>query len=478
MAGRLNLSLADEGEHGRPTPGEREPIERLRAALADEYEVQSEIGAGGMGRVYLARDRRHGRLVAIKVLHSEVATALGRERFRREIAIAASLVHPNILPLYDSGSTGGLFYYVMPYVEGESLRSRLEREGRLLVDDAVRITTDVAAALDHAHGRGIVHRDIKPENILLVAGRALLADFGLAMTTTDRRRSTLAGHVVGTPAYMSPEQGAPGSQMDRRSDIYALACVVYEMLAGEPPFVAATAQAVLIRHAVDPVPPLGIARRGIPAELELAVRRALAKSPSDRPAEAGLFAQSLAVAAAPGTQPPRRASSLWRALPLAGLLLAAALPYALERSPAAGGVRATTAAARWRLSVERFVNRTGDPVLEYFGLIAGDWLVAGLAASGVAEVAALSASGPPAPVARGRPTGPSRAGAFRPHMLVSGSYYRAGAQVAVQAMLVEVLTGRVIFAAEPVYVDPNDPLRGLERLRDQLVSRLSSPHLR
>src|SRR5262249_45334106 len=182
-----------------------DPIERVRAALAHEYEVEAVIGHGGMGRVYLARDIRHDRLVAIKVLHPEIASALGPERFLREITIAASFAHPNILPLYDSGSAGGVLYYVMPYVEGESLRAKLLREGQLRLDEAIRIAGDVAAALDFAHGRGVVHRDVKPENILLTSGQAMLADFGLAMTVDDGpRRRTLSGFVIGTPPYMSP----------------------------------------------------------------------------------------------------------------------------------------------------------------------------------------------------------------------------------------------------------------------------------
>src|SRR5262245_55916244 len=253
MQAKRHLALA-----GESTP---QSIDVVRAALADRYAVEAAIGHGGMGRVYLARDHRHHRPVAIKVLHPEIAHALGPDRFPREVAIAASLVHPNVIPLHDSGSAGGMLYYVMPYVEGESLRARLIREGQLRIEDAVRIAGDVAAALDYAHARGIVHRDVKPENILLASGSALLADFGLAMTTGDQHR-TLSGYVVGTPAYMSPEQGAPGGHVDGRSDVYALACVVYEMLAGETPFAGATDRAILARHAVDPVPPLRTVRPG------------------------------------------------------------------------------------------------------------------------------------------------------------------------------------------------------------------------
>jgi serine/threonine protein kinase len=460
MIARGHLALAED------------PIERVRTALAPVHEVRAEIGAGGMGRVYLAGDRRHGRLVAIKVLHPEIATALGRDRFQREIAIAASLVHPNILPVYDSGSVEGLLYYVMPYVEGESLRTRLEREGRLRLDDVIRITRDVAAGLDHAHGHGIVHRDIKPENILMVSGRAVLADFGLAMTASDPRRRTLSGHVVGTPAYMSPEQGAPGGQVDRRSDVYALACVVYEMLAGEPPFSAATAQAVLIRHAVDPVPPLARMRRAVPAALERALFQALAKSPSDRPSEAGLFAESLAAAgSAPVAGSSRLPASLRRALPMAGLLLVAVLPYALER-PYLAARTVAGETPRPRLSMERFANRTGDPELDGLGAFMRDWLTVEVVAAGVADVVSPPSRGARIQGARGRPTGTRRAGDPLPGLSVSGSYYRSDGQVMLRVMILDLPSGLIHLAAEPVTVDRDDPTRGLTSLRDQLVAQL------
>ncbi|HEX4599853.1 MAG TPA: serine/threonine-protein kinase [Gemmatimonadales bacterium] len=271
-------------------------LESLRAALADRYAVERELGRGGMATVFLAEDLKHRRAVAIKVLHGELAAALGAERFLREIEIAARLQHPHILALYDSGSAGGLLYYVMPYVEGESLRERLTREKQLPLDDVLRITTEVAEALAYAHSRGIVHRDIKPENILLSGGSAVVADFGIARAVSaagEGHQLTQAGTILGTPTYVSPEQAAGSSEIDGRSDEYSLACVAYEMLVGEPPFTGSTPQAILARHSLDAVSPPSIVRATIPEAVEDALLRALAKLPADRFPTTTLFAEAL-----------------------------------------------------------------------------------------------------------------------------------------------------------------------------------------
>src|SRR5205809_2852319 len=268
----------------------------LRDALADRYAVERELGRGGMATVFLAEDLKHRRPVAIKVLHPELAAAVGAERFLREIEIAARLQHPHILPLYDSGAAGSLLYYVMPFVEGESLRDRLNREKQLGLEDAVRITTEVAGALAYAHSHGVVHRDIKPENILLSGGTAVVADFGIARALSVAGESqplTQTGTVVGTPAYMSPEQATGSDQVDGRSDQYSLACVLYEMLVGEPPFTGATPQAVMARHSLDSVSRPSIVRSTIPDGLEHAILRALAKVPADRYPTTALFAEEL-----------------------------------------------------------------------------------------------------------------------------------------------------------------------------------------
>src|SRR2546426_306409 len=298
--------------------------ERLRIALADRYALERELGRGGMAVVFLARDLRHDRAVAIKVLRDEIAAALGAERFLREIQIAAKLHHPHILPLYDSGAAGDLLYYVMPYVEGKSLRERLDHETQLPLDDALTITRQVAGALTYAHRHDVVHRDIKPENILLEAGEAVVADFGIAraITAAGRDKLTQTGMAIGTPLYMSPEQGAGGGAIDGRSDLYSLACVLYEMLAGHPPFLGGTAQAILARHALDPVPPLRTARGTVSGAVEQALARALAKSPADRYATALQFAEALGVSGR-AVVPSASGRSRWRAALGVGLALVA-----------------------------------------------------------------------------------------------------------------------------------------------------------
>src|SRR2546430_330904 len=282
-----------------------ELLDSLRAALAGRYRVERELGRGGMATVYLARDLKHDRLVAVKVLRPELAAVLGAERFLREIRLTAQLQHPHILTLIDSGEADGFLYYVMPYVEGESLRQRLEREGQLPLDEALRITRAIASALDFAHARGVIHRDIKPENIMLHQGEPMVADFGIAVavSTAGRERLTETGLSLGTPAYMSPEQASAEPRLDGRSDQYSLASVLYEMLAGEPPFTGPTGHAIIAQRLTEPIPHLGTVRRVSPA-VEAAVTKALAKAPADRFATAGAFAAAL-TAESP-THPRRR----------------------------------------------------------------------------------------------------------------------------------------------------------------------------
>jgi eukaryotic-like serine/threonine-protein kinase len=301
-------------------------VDRLRVALAGRYEVDCEIGRGGMACVYRAHDRQHDRDVALKVLRPELAAALGIERFLREIRIEARLQHPHILPLYDSGTADGLLYYVMPYVEGETLRDRIKREKQLPVGEAVRIAREIAEALDYAHRHDVVHRDIKPSNILLSGPQAVVADFGIAraVSVADQEELTVTGLAVGTPEYMSPEQGSGDSNVDGRSDIYALGCVLYEMLAGEPPFTGRTAQNIVARHRHDPPPPLRVVRPTLSAEIAEVVEIALAKVPADRFATADQFAAALTRAV--DAPPPIRAIGATRRrrqLILGGLAVAA-----------------------------------------------------------------------------------------------------------------------------------------------------------
>ena len=319
-------------------------IQALASTLAGRYAIERELGAGGMATVYLAQDLKHRRRVAIKVLRPELAAALGRERFLREVTTTANLRHPHILPLFDSGEAGELLFYVMPFVEGESLRDRVAREKQLPLEDALRIAREVADALDYAHTHGVIHRDIKPANILLDNGHAVVADFGIAraVTAASSEALTETGLGLGTPLYMSPEQGA-GEHMDGRSDQYALGCVLYEMLAGEPPFTGRTAQAILARRLTDPVPPLRIVRESVPVHVEQVINRALSKTAADRFATARQFAEALAepgaaVARGPaprvGRRPRRRLAWIAAATGLLAVLLGVAL-VRLRRSPAA-----------------------------------------------------------------------------------------------------------------------------------------------
>jgi serine/threonine-protein kinase len=331
-----------------------------------------------MARVYLARDRPHARDVAIKVLSTDLAAAIGPQRFLQEIRIAAGLQHPHILPLHDSGAAGRLLYYVMPFVEGQTLRDRLRDETQLSLEDALRITREVADALDHAHEHGVVHRDIKPANILLAGypprsgtrggWHAVVADFGIARALHARgdERLTEAGVALGTPEYMSPEQASGERGVDGRADVYALGCVLYEMLAGEPPFSSRTVQGVLARHRQDPVPPLHVVRPSVPPHVEAAVERALAKVPADRFATASGFTDALDQARATPATPASRIAALprparaWRRLAFLGLALAigAALlvGHLRERVPL------STSAPAW-IVVADFDGPADDPTL-------------------------------------------------------------------------------------------------------------------
>jgi len=283
-------------------------FERLTSALADRYVLERELGRGGMAAVFLATDVRLGRQVALKVLPPEIRDSLGVERFQREVQLAARLTHPHIVPVFEAGEADGIDYYVMGYVEGESLKDKLAREGPLPLDEALRLTREVGEALQYAHERGIIHRDIKPANILLAHGHAQVADFGIAKAmeaSGSGQTLTATGMSVGTAEYMSPEQAAGERRIDARSDVYALASLLYEMLAGEPPFTGPTVQAIVARVIADPPRPLRTIRPNLPPEIEAVVNAGLAKMAADRPSSAQAFVQQLT---APPTQRPRRPS--------------------------------------------------------------------------------------------------------------------------------------------------------------------------
>jgi len=294
--------------------------QRLESGLLGRYGLERELGQGGMAVVFLAHDLRHDRKVALKVLRPEISAEIGAERFLREIKMAAGLTHPHILPVYDSGEADGLLFYVMPNMEGRSLRERLEHERQLPLEEALRITREVAAALDYAHRHHVVHRDIKPENILLHEGAAMVADFGIGKALSGNGSITQTGMALGTPAYMSPEQGSGDADVDGRSDLYSLGCVLYEMLSGEPPFTGPTAQAIIAKRFVSPVPKVRTTR-DVPEAVDQAVTRALARTPVDRYPTAAEFAEALRLTQRTSPDVPKSGSALKAiaVLPLANM---------------------------------------------------------------------------------------------------------------------------------------------------------------
>jgi serine/threonine-protein kinase len=281
-------------------------LSRLTTSLSDRYVVERELGAGGMATVYLARDLRHHRSVALKVLNPELGAVLGVERFLAEIRVTANLQHPNLLPLFDSGDADGSLFYVMPYVDGESLRKRLDREKQLPIDEALRIATAIAGALAYAHQHNVIHRDLKPENILLQAGQPVVADFGIALAVSNAggTRITQTGLSLGTPQYMSPEQATGDRDIDGRADIYSLGAILYEMLTGDPPHVGSTARAIIARVLTERPRDVRVTRPSVPAHVDAAISRALEKLPADRWGTAAAFADALAVPSAAASPPP------------------------------------------------------------------------------------------------------------------------------------------------------------------------------
>ena len=382
-------------------------LDCLKGALAERYAIEREIGRGGMATVYLAEDLKHRRKVAVKVLDPELARALGAERFLREVEITAQLNHPHVLPLYDSGMTvegvqgrseavgddqgdvtapdrpqrpsTALLYYVMPYVEGETLRERMTREGQLPLDDALEIAREVAAALSYAHSQGVIHRDIKPENVLLSAGEAVVADFGIAKAITEAGGGALTetGISIGTPVYMSPEQASGGEKLDGRSDVYSLACVLYEMLAGEPPYTGPTAQVIVAKKLSEAVPRVSVVRELVPVSVEAVLQRALAKAPADRFPTAQAFAEALST----GAVMPRAPLRGWRkAAALAATLAVLAL--------AAKGLSSIlTETGIDKLAVLPLTDLTGDPGQAYLADGVHEALIAELGQLGLSVTA-------------------------------------------------------------------------------------------
>src|SRR5713101_7562928 len=414
-----------------------------------------------MATVYLAQDLKHHRRVAIKVLKPEVAAALGPERFLREIEIAAGLTHPHILALHNSGEDGGFLYYVMPYIDGESLRERLSREKQLALGDAVRITGEIASALDHAHRRNVLHRDVKPENILLQEGHAVVADFGIAraILTAGGDTLTATGLTVGTPAYMSPEQAAGERQLDGRSDLYSLGCVLYEMLAGQPPFTGPTVESVLHQHLTADPAPVTQLRRTVPESMVSVLGRALAKAPADRYATAAQFAAALdAALRLPLGVAPRRSRRRIVARVLGSAAVGLSVAFLLSRSRWAAGAVVPSAST---IAVMPFVPVAADTALERLGRE----LVVTLSASldGVGGIHTAEAITVLAQVAEGEPLTPA-AGAELARRLGARSVLRgtlvpAGREVRVDAVLFDVDSLGAI--AHATVTGPVDDIAGL-----------------
>ena len=423
-------------------------LDRLKHTLADRYTIEEELGSGAMATVYLAEDLKHHRPVAIKVLRPEVAVTVGPDRFLREIAIAAQLEHPHILTLIDSGESDGFLYYVMPLVEGESLRDRLRRENQLSVEEALEIARDVADALNFAHRNGVVHRDIKPENILLANGHAIVADFGIAQAVCAGcgDNITLAGASVGTPGYMSPEQ-AMGDEVDPRTDVYSLGSVLYEMLAGSAPYAAENAQLTLVRQVVHPVPSVRKARPDVPKALDAAVRKALADNAAERTETAAAFAEMLGRASAPTTASTsfevlagplgRGSSRRTRTAALLAVLLLAGVGWWWFPVSGAGPGRIES------LAVLPFANLSGDPEQEYFVHGMHDALIAELAQIGALTVISRTS------VMRYRDTEksvPEIARELNVDAVVEGSVFKAGDSVRITAQLIAAAPARHLWA--------------------------------
>jgi eukaryotic-like serine/threonine-protein kinase len=428
-------------------------VDRLSAGLGHRYRIERELGRGGMATVYLAEDLKHGCWVALKVLRPELGAALGGERFVLEIKTSATLQHPHILGMLDSGEipsdhgTGpALLFYTMPYVEGESLRDRLDRERQLPLNLAISIAREVADALTYAHTHSVVHRDIKPENILLSGGHAMVADFGIAkaLNSAGGEKLTETGLALGTPYYMSPEQ-ATGDFLDGRADQYALGCVLYEMLAGTPPFQGPTGQSILARHALDPVPSLRTVRATVPVEVERAIIRALAKCPADRFATTAEFATTLTragagegtLADAAMTSGWHRHRNVWRAV-LAGVVAIGLLTSVQAvRSKQSAAVPAAEHSFR-SLAIAPFGNLTGDASQVYLAQGITDQLITGLAQITALKVIRLRDETADLELARDR--------GIDIDVVLGGSLQRVGQQVRITAQMNSATTGQAIWA--------------------------------
>jgi serine/threonine protein kinase/DNA-binding SARP family transcriptional activator len=450
--------------------------EGLARALAGRYALEREIGAGGMATVYLARDLRNERDVAVKVMRPELATTVGADRFLREISIAAKLNHPHIVPLYDSGLADGYLYFVMPYAQGESLRGRLERDGPLPLGEALSFTREIAGALDHAHSLGIVHRDIKPENILLSGNHALVADFGIAraISAAGGTRLTQLGVPIGTPPYMSPEQRYGSGEIDGRSDIYSLACVLYEMLSGCLPFVQLSDETLAQEHHTTAPRPLTEVRSAVPEAVSAAIVRALSDTPTDRFSTASQFADALF-----SSTPNRRA---WQTL------LSRRRAVALAAVPLSLFVIGAILIGRYsrpdlnpnRVVVVPLENRTGDSSLALLGSLAADWITQGLQEIDMIDVVPTATDLRRGPDIAGivESTGVSDARAAGDETgagtVVAGAYYLRNDSVEFQAQVIDVTGERLLRAVSPITGARETFNDALDSLRRHVVGAVAA----
>jgi serine/threonine-protein kinase len=427
-------------------------LDRLKTALSDRYAIEREIGSGGMATVYLAEDLTHERQVALKVLRPELAAVLGGERFLNEIKVTANLHHPHILALYDSGEADGFLYYVMPYVEGESLGDRLEREKQLAIDDALQVAREVADALSYAHAHGVIHRDIKPENILLESGHAVVADFGIARAIDQAGGESLTatGLAVGTPAYMSPEQAAGSKDLDGRSDLYSLGCVLYEMLAGEPPFTGPTVESLVHQHLSVEPPSVTAIRPAVPSHVAATLERALSKTPADRFNPVALFAEALgprasaALAPTPAAPaPPVAGRFSWERIALLAIVTAAAIAGAVAFGRSIWPSATGSIPPRTAIAVLPFQNLSGDPEQEYFVDGMHDALISELAQIRALSVRSRTSVMQYKNTMKSMPQIAEELGA---DMVVEGTAFKLGDTVRIQAQLIQAATDDHLWA--------------------------------
>ncbi len=469
-------------------------LERLQATLGAIYTLERELG-GGMSRVFVARDVALGRQVVIKVLPPDMAAGVNVERFRREIQLAASLQHPHIVPLLSAGSADDLLYYVMPMVEGESLRSLLIKGGELPISRVARILRDVSSALAYAHARGVAHRDIKPDNILLSGDFALVTDFGVAKAVseaTGEANLTTAGMALGTPTYMAPEQAAADPHADHRVDIYALGAVAYEMLTGRPPFTGPNPQMVLAAHVTQQPEPVTQHRPAVPPALGALVMRCLEKKPADRWQTAAELSQqleamatsggheaTLAMAATATRAIPRPMTPAWksRRVMLAGAFLLGLSAFALLALFSKGSEGELDPK---RVTVQEFENLTRDPTLDPLGSMAADWISQGISQSGVAEVLSMASrtrepGNDGAAVPRSSRSGGRRsADESLAGTIIRGRYYRDADSVRFQVELVDAGTNRVVRSLEATSAPMGAPMPAIERLRQRVLGALAT----